>query len=55
MKKKNRFLKKYLYIILLGAGSDNIVNISSGGLSAASITILYGYLAGEIVEAFMIN
>ena len=42
-------------IILMGAGSDSIVNMSSGGLSAASITILYGYLAGAIVEAFMTN
>ena len=42
-------------IILMGAGSENIVGMSSGGLSAASITILYGYLAGAIVEAFMTN
>tara|TARA_B100001109_G_C18764931_1_gene427829 strand:+ start:168 stop:545 length:378 start_codon:yes stop_codon:yes gene_type:complete len=42
-------------IILMGAGSDSIVNMPSAGLSAASITILYGYLAGAIVEAFMTN
>ena len=37
----------------MGAGSDSLVNMSSVGLSAASITILYGYLTGAIVEAFM--
>ncbi len=40
-------------IILVGAGSESISDMPAPGLSAATVSVLYGYVIGAIAEVFL--
>ena len=40
-------------IILMGAGSDSISDMPAIGFSAATVSVLYGYVIGVIAETFL--
>ena len=40
-------------LILMGSGYDTISDLPGIGLSAALVTVLYGYVLGAIAEAFL--